>query len=85
MKVAAAVQNAIQHYRVIYDEKKKKKATTQTSLNHFFKRVDGIESGKEPEHVASTLCVMKLQLLPSLLLLTILQLYRLPLPPSSSQ
>ena len=50
-KVAAAVQNAIQCYRVIYD--KKKRATTQTSLDHFFKRVDGIESSTEPEPVPS--------------------------------
>ena len=41
-KVAAAVQNAIQWYCAIYDEKKR--ATTQTSLDHFFKRVDRIES-----------------------------------------
>ena len=34
MKVAAAVQNAMQCYHVIYDEKKR--ATTQTSLDHFF-------------------------------------------------
>ena len=51
-KVAAAVQNAIQCYCVIDDEKKR--ATTQTSLNHFFKRVDRIESSKEPEPVPST-------------------------------
>ena len=51
-KVAAAVQNAIQGYRVIYDEKKR--ATTQTSLDCFFKRVVIIESGKEPEPVPST-------------------------------
>ena len=51
-KVAAAVQNAIQCYRVIYDGKKR--ATTQTSLDHFFKRVDRIESSKEPEPVPST-------------------------------
>ena len=50
-KVAAAVQNAIQCYRVIYDEKKR--ATTQTSLDRFFRRVDGIESSKEPEPVPS--------------------------------
>ena len=50
-KVAATVQNAIQCYRVIYD--KKKRATTQTSLDHFFKRVDRIESSKEPEPVPS--------------------------------
>ena len=48
-KVAAAVQNAIQCYRVIYD--KKNRATTQTSLDRFFKRVHRIESSKEPEPV----------------------------------
>ena len=47
MKFVAAVQNAIQCHRVIYDEKKR--ATTQTSLDHFFKRVDRIESSKDPE------------------------------------
>ena len=31
--------------------KKKKKATTQTSLDRFFKRVDRIKSSKEPEPV----------------------------------
>ncbi|KAJ8790809.1 hypothetical protein J1605_021237 [Eschrichtius robustus] len=51
-KVAAAAQNAIQCYRVIYDEKKR--ATTQTSLDRFFKRVDRIEASKEPEPVPST-------------------------------
>ena len=52
MKVSAAVQNAIQCYRVIYEEEKR--ATTQTSLDHFFKRVDRMESSKEPEPVPST-------------------------------
>ena len=51
-KVAAAIQNAIQCYLVIYDEKKR--ATTQTSMDHFFKRVDRIKSSKEPEPVPST-------------------------------
>ncbi|KAJ8776071.1 hypothetical protein J1605_015846 [Eschrichtius robustus] len=51
-KAAAAVQNAIQCYCIIYDEKKR--ATTQTSLDHFFKRVDRTESSKEPEPVPST-------------------------------
>ena len=32
-KVAGAVQNAIQHYYIIYDEENR--ATTQTSLEHF--------------------------------------------------
>ena len=50
-KVATAVKNAIQCYHVIYDEKKR--ATTQTSLDHFFKRVDRIECSKEPEPVPS--------------------------------
>ena len=45
-KVAAAVQNAIECYCVIYEEKNR--ATTQTSLEHFFKKVDRIESNKEP-------------------------------------
>ena len=45
-KVAAAFQNAIQCYRDIY---KRKRATTQTTLGHFFKRVDRIEPSKEPE------------------------------------
>ena len=35
MKVAATLQNAVQRYYVIYDEKNKG-ATTQTSLDHFF-------------------------------------------------
>ena len=51
MKFAAAIQNAIQCYLVIYDEKKR--ATTQTSLPDFYKRVDRIESRKEAEHVQS--------------------------------
>ena len=50
-KIAAAFQNTIQCYRVIYDEKKR--ATTQTSLDCFFKRVNRIESSKEPEPVPS--------------------------------
>ena len=52
VKVAAAIQNVIQCYRVIYDEKKR--VTTQTSLDRFLKRVDRIESSKEPEPVPST-------------------------------
>ena len=51
-KVAAAAQNATQCYHVIYDEKKR--ATTQASLDRFFKRVDRIESSKEPDPVPST-------------------------------
>ena len=51
-KVAAAIQNAIQFYHVNYDEKKS--TTTQTSLDHFFKRVDRIESNKELEPVSPT-------------------------------
>ena len=51
-KVAAAIQNAIQCYLVIHDEKKR--ATTQTSKDHSFKRVDRIKSSKEPEPLPST-------------------------------
>ena len=61
-KVAAAVQNAIQCYHVIYD--KKKRATTQTSLDCFFKRVDRIESSKEPEPVPSTTGVSEIAACP---------------------
>ena len=52
MKVAAAIQNAIQGYCVIYD--KKKRAITQTSLVIFFKRIDRIEFSKESESVSLT-------------------------------
>ena len=52
-KVAAAVQNAIQHHHVIHDEKKR--ATTQKSLDSFSKKVHSIETSKEPEPVPSTL------------------------------
>ena len=50
-KVAGAVQNAIQHYYIIYDEENR--ATTQMSLDHFFKRVDRVEPSKEPKPVPS--------------------------------
>lgn len=52
LKAAAAIQNTIQCYWVIFD--KKQRATPQTSLSHFFKRVDRIESSNEPEPVPST-------------------------------
>ncbi|KAM9486515.1 tigger transposable element-derived protein 1-like [Clarias gariepinus] len=50
-KMAAAVQNAIQCYRCIYEEKKR--GTMQTSMNRFFKRVDRIKSYKEFAPVSS--------------------------------
>ena len=83
-KVAAAVQNAIQCYRVIYEEKKR--ATTQTSWDRFFKRVGRIESSKEPEPVPSASGVSEIAACPHPLLLTILQLCHLPppLPPPVS-
>ena len=43
--VAEAVQSVIQCYHVIYDENKR---ATQTSLGRFLKRLDRIESSKEP-------------------------------------
>ena len=49
---AATIQNAVQCYCVLHDEGKR--ATTQTLLDHFFKRLERIESSKEPELVPST-------------------------------
>ena len=43
-KVAGAVQDEVQCFHVFYDEKKR--ATTQTSLDHLHKTVDRIESSK---------------------------------------
>ena len=51
-KFAATIQNAVQCYCVIHD--KGKRATTQALLDHFFKRLERIESSKEPEPVPST-------------------------------
>ena len=51
-EVAEAVQNIIQWDSVIYDEKKR--ATIQTSLDLYSKRVDRVEPIKEPEAVPST-------------------------------
>ncbi|XP_043334242.1 PHD finger protein 11 isoform X4 [Cervus elaphus] len=50
-KAAAAVQNAVPCCPVTCDERKR--APIQTTLDRFFKRVDRIESGKEPEPVPS--------------------------------
>ena len=68
MKVAAAVQNIIQCYHVTCDEGKKSYHPDITG-SFFFKRVDRVESSKEPEPVASTSGV---QLARHLLLLMIL-------------
>ena len=84
MKTAAAVQNAIQCYSVIYDVKKR--ATTQTSLDHFFKRVDRIEPIKEPEPVLSMSGVNEIAACPPSPIAD--DLSALPIPtssPSSSQ
>ena len=62
MKVAVAVQNAIQCYYVIYDEKKR--ATNQISLDCFFKRVVRIESSKEVEPVPSMSGVSEIEACP---------------------
>ena len=61
-KVAAAVQNTIQCYHVIYDEKKR--ATAQTSPDRFFKRVHRTESSKEPEPVPSMSGVSEIEACP---------------------
>ena len=46
MRVAAAVQKAVQCYCVIDD--RKKRAATQTSVDLCFKRVDSFGSSKNP-------------------------------------
>ena len=51
MEAAAALQNAKQCEHIIYDERKR--ATAQTWLDHFLKRVDRIESSKEAKPVSS--------------------------------
>ena len=61
MKVATAIQNTIQCYCVIYDEKKR---ATQTSLDCFFKRVDRTESSKYPEPAPSTSVVSEITACP---------------------
>ena len=84
MKVEAVIQNAFQCYCVIYDEKKKKD-TTQTSLDHFSNRDDKIKSSKVSEPVPSTVSKHKIAAF-RLLLLMIFQLYHLSpcLPPPAS-
>ena len=74
----------IQCYRVIYDEKKR--ATTQTPLNHFFKRVDRIESSIRNRICAINMGVSETVACPLSPLLMILQLYHLtpPLSPPVS-
>ena len=52
MKVVAAVQ--IKSSAIMMRKKKEKsRATTQTPVDHFFKRVDRVEFSKEPEPVSS--------------------------------
>ena len=58
----AAIQNVVQCYRVIYDEKKG--ASIQTLLDHFFKRVDKVESSEEPEPVPSASGISELAACP---------------------
>ena len=82
MRVAAAIQNATQGYCVIYNEKER--ATRQRSLGRFLKRVDRIESGKEPEPGPSVSGVSEIAVCPlHLVLWMILQLCHRPplLPP----
>ena len=53
--VVATIPNATQSTVLsVMRKKKKKRATTQTSLDCFFKRVDRIKSSKEPEPVPLT-------------------------------
>ena len=50
-EAAATVQNTMQCEHIIYDERKR--TTAQIWLDHFLKRVDGIESSKEAKPVSS--------------------------------
>ena len=52
-KVAAAIENAVHHYRDIYD-KTKTRAATSISLDHCFKGVDAIGSSRT--YVVSVRC-----------------------------
>ena len=77
-KVAAAVQNAMQCYHVTYDEKKR--PTTQTSLDRFFKRVIELNLARNQNLCHQRQAWVKLQLALRLLSLMILQLYHPPPP-----
>ena len=57
-----SIQNATQWHHVIYG--KKKRATTQTPLDCFFKRVDRTESSKEAEPMLSSALVSELAACP---------------------
>ena len=65
---------------------RKKRATTQTSLDHIFKRVDRIESSKEPEPLPSASGMSEIEAYPPSPIANDLQLYHLPppLPPPVS-
>ena len=83
-EVAAAIHNAIQLYHVISD--KRKRATPQTSLDHFFKRVDRIESNKKSEVVPLKSGVSEMAACPPGPTVDDFQVYYLPhLLPSSHQ
>ena len=60
--VTAVVQNVIQCYHVICDEKKR--TTTQASLESFFGRIDRIGSSKEPEPVPLLLSMSEIAACP---------------------
>ena len=81
-KFSAAFQNAIQGYRVIYNEKKR--ATTQTTLDHFFKRVE-LNTGRN-QNLCHQCQVSETAACPPSPIADDLQLYYLPpsLPPPVS-
>ena len=78
--VPEAVQNAIQCHHVIYDENKR--ATTQTSLGHFLKRLDRKNPARNLYHQYQVW--LKLHPALGLLLLMIFQLHHIP-PPLAPQ
>ena len=71
---------------VWWEKKKKKRATTWSSLDHFFPKVDRIDFSKEPELVPPMSGRSEIAACPHLQLLMTIQLYHLspPLPPPVS-
>ena len=96
-KVAGATR--MQSSAIMSSMIRRKRPTTQTALDHFIKRVDKLESSKEPEPMPSTSGVSHIATCPPSPLLMTLQLYlgcsvtqsqtqgpqhtRLPCPPPS--
>lgn len=79
-EVAAAIQNAIQYYSAIYDEKKKNYNYADITGSFFKKVWIRHESSRESEPVPSTSGMIEISACPPSPFANILQLYHLPLP-----